>query len=386
MKTGLRFLCLIVTLMPLLGLTGCGRWYQALCLPHPETELLLRDIIAGAGDSALKQSTPAPQVSELRYSLNGRSYVADLYMPAGTAQAAVVFLPGTTTDGKQDPRMMAFANSLARSRFNVLVPELENLKALKITPADVDEIADHFSYLASRKDLSPGGRVGMAAVSYIVGPALLAAMQARIRDQVRFVVSIGGYYDLERVIAYITTGRYRDEQGVLRHREPNAHGKWVLVLSNSDRLSDVRDRQTLQDISRLKIQNPEAPITDLSDKLVSAEGKALFGLMTNQDPERVPALLAALPGSVRQDLQALTLSNKDFSQLKARVHLIHGYSDNLIPFTESLELERQIRSEHSLTLADGLGHVEFNSQPGWFDAWSLACVTNRLLDERYRLN
>lgn len=376
----MKKVCLLLTILFLL--TGCGRWYQMLCWPSAETGRLLKDVMAGAGASDLKQMTGAPQRQEIHFSVAGKDYTADLYQPAEPALAGLVFLPGTTTDGKNDQRMIDFANSLARSRFNVIVPDLEHLKALKITPGDVDEIGDVFSYLAARQDLVPQGRAGIAAVSYIVGPAMLAAMQARIRERVKFIFSVGGYYDLERVLGYVTTGFFRDEDGKQVYRAPNAHGKWVLVLSNSDRLENAQDRETLKQIARIKIANPEAPIAELGDELVSREGQALIALMTNTDPARVHNLIAELPPSVRSDLDALNLSNKDLSTLKARVHLIHGYTDSLIPYTESLDLDRHLSSEHCLTLAHGLEHVEFTSEPSWFDAWSLACATNHLLEER----
>ncbi|PKL74509.1 MAG: alpha/beta hydrolase [Candidatus Melainabacteria bacterium HGW-Melainabacteria-1] len=381
---------LLASLMALM--TGCGRCYQGLCLPTAGSEPLLRDLMAGDATSQLKQTTPSPKREEIRFQVAGKQYLADLYTPgqspgqsqAEPGQAALLLLPGTTTDGKNDTRMVDFARSLARSRFNVLVPDLENLKALRITPDEVGQIADVFEYLAARDDLAPHRRAGIAAVSYIVGPALLAAAEPRIRDNVKFVFGLGGYYDLEQVLTFVTTGQYLDEQRQWQYRQPNAHGKWVLVLSNLDRLDDPSDRSTLADIARIKINDPEAPIGDLSDKLKSQQGKALIALMNNRDRTQVPGLIAQLPASVRADLDALNLRKRDLSGLRARVHLLHGYDDSLIPFTESIALERALKSEKSLFLVKGLDHVAFSSEPDWFDALSLACVATKLLDERWR--
>ncbi len=365
----------------LLVLSSCGRCHQAMCLPGEETQLFLRDVIAGEGPSELKIRTLSPRQQTLNFEVEGRPYSGELFLPAETPRAAILFIPGTTTDGNQDPRMLALARSLARGGFSVLIPDLKNLRELKITPGEIDEIADTFSYLASQSDWAPEGRAGMAAVSYIVGPSLLAARQARIRDQVKFVLGIGAYYDLHEVIGYVTTGQFQDPAGQWQFLEPNAHGKWVLVLSNTDRIANAQDRQTLERIARIKIANPEAPIVDLRQSLVSKEGQALVDLMENRDPEQVDTLISQLPVSVRTDLDALTLKGKDFSQLTARVYLMHGDKDSLIPYPQSARLAEVLPGARRW-LIKGFGHVEFNGDLDTFEAWSMACLTDALLQER----
>lgn len=375
-------------LLPLLifslFLTACGRWYQVLCIPGEETRLMLLDAVAGSGPSELKEKTAEPIQKQVTFTIEGKEYQADIFQPGEPALAALVLLPGTTTDGKNDPRLVSFAKTIARTRFNVLIPDLKNLKALKITPGDADEIAAAFQYLVNDSNLAPNGRAGIAAVSYAVGPTMLAALKPSIRDKVRFILSIGGYYDLNRVITYITTGQYRDEQGNWAFREPNVHGKWVFILSNTDRLSNEQDRNTLNEIARIKIANPEAPIVDLTDKLVSQEGQALLNLMNNKDPQLVEHLIQKLPSSVKEDLKALNLSEQDFSKFKARVYMIHGLKDDLIPYTESLDLDKKLPTEHTLHIIDGFRHVEFDGELDFFNALSMACSSNKLLEERFR--
>ncbi|MBF2055399.1 MAG: hypothetical protein IGS03_18270 [Candidatus Sericytochromatia bacterium] len=73
----------------------------------------------------------------------------------------------------------------------------------------------------------------MAAISYLSGPALLAATRPEIRQRVRFVLTLGAYYDLEAVITYFTSGYYRNTQGQWVYREPDNYGKWAFLASNA---------------------------------------------------------------------------------------------------------------------------------------------------------
>lgn len=197
------WLLLIVALaMPLL----------AACAPqrHHEALLVLADAAAGEGPSRLKETTPSPRRQAIAFDLEGRVHSGDLYLPADAEPAAgIVLAPGVVPEGKDEPRLVAFATTLARARFAVLVPDLPGYRQLRIHPSDARIVADAFAYLAGRAELAPAGRAGLAAFSYGVGPALLAALEEDLRERVRFVVGVGGYHDLTDAARYLTTGYCR---------------------------------------------------------------------------------------------------------------------------------------------------------------------------------
>ena len=63
--------------------------------------------------------------------------------------------------------------------------------------------------------------------------------------------------------------------------------------------------------------------------------EAFEQVAVNTDPARFPTLLAGLPPAMLADLDALSLHNKDLGRLKARLLLVHGRNDNLIPYPEN---------------------------------------------------
>lgn len=323
-----------------------------------EAALLLADIEAGAGPSTLKQKTPSPERRPVRYGIAGRSYSGDLYMPGGgeTARASMVLVPGVAPAGKDDPRLAGFATTLARARFRVLVPEIANLRALRVRPEDARAIADAASWL--RRQAPPGHALGVTAISYAVGPAIASLFEGD-GGQVDFVIAVGGYYDLTAVVTFFTTGRFRagpDEPW--RHRPPNAYGKWVFVESNLDRLASPEDRARLRLIKEMRLRDPAADVTAWAAEL-GVEGRAVHALLDNDDPERVPALIAALPEALLADFRALDLSRRDLSGLSARFFLLHGRDDPIIPETESIKLAAALPAEGvELFLVDSLDHVD----------------------------
>lgn len=312
------------------SLAGCGAHDR-------DAWLALGDLAAGAGPSGLKQSTPDPTREELRYVVGGLSRSGDLYLPgAGSPKAAIVLVPGAVPEGKDHEQLVAFANMLARLRFAVLTPEMSGYRDLRIGPQHAREVADAFIHVSSREEWSPGGRAGIGAFSYAAGPALLAALEDDIRDRVRFVLAVGGYYDVRTAIGFLTTG-YFEDNGVQRHLEPNEYGKMVFIRSARDHVRSATDRARLDAMVSARLRDPSADLSALAAGLGS-EGRSIYRLLSNTDPGQIGPLLAELPSGILTTLDALTLSNKPLSMLKARLLLVHGKDDRLIPYTESLAL------------------------------------------------
>jgi acetyl esterase/lipase len=169
----------------------------ALLLGDTEAALALEDIAAGLGKSRLKQQTPEPSRIGMSYRIDGRHYKADLYQSPSVTRAGIVLVPGVVPTGKDDSRLVMLAKTLARLRFTVLMPDIEGLRRYQVRGRDVEAVVDAFRYMSFQPALAPQGRIGIAGFSYGAGPVLLAALQPDIQQQVRFILAMGGYYDLQ---------------------------------------------------------------------------------------------------------------------------------------------------------------------------------------------
>lgn len=335
-----------------------------------EAALLLSDLGAGAQPTLYKKLTPQPE----RRPISFGPHKGDLYLPAEKAGAAIVLVPGAAKEGKNDPRLVNLATSLARARFLVLVPDLPSVRALEVSAADREPILDAVHYILD--DRKPPA-VGIAAISYAAGPALLAALA---EPRVDFVVSVGGYYDLPAVLTFFTTGRYRDGAGQpWLTGTPNDYGKWVFVRANARRLDDSADRALLAGIAERKMADLNAPIDDLSAKL-SPQGRAVMAMLNNADPAKVGDLIDKLPPGIRAEIDRMDLAGKDLSQLKARLIAVHGRDDRIIPWTESAALAR-MAPKADLVLLDNLAHADLKAG-GLADALALGNAVRLLLEQR----
>jgi pimeloyl-ACP methyl ester carboxylesterase len=302
----------------------------------------------------------------------------DLYLHAELEpEAALVLVPGLAPEGRRDPRLVLLADALARKRFAVLIPDLPDFARQRISAQDKQPIAAALRHLLAQSNVP----VGIAAISYASGPAILAVLEPDLRRRTDFVVAIGGYSDSLAVTTFFTTGRFRSPGGAWQQAMPNAYGKWVFVLANAERLESLHDRAALTAMARRKLADLDAEVADLETGL-GPEGEAVAALLANRDPERVPALIEKLPKAIGDDLKALTLAGRDFGGVEARFHLVHGRDDAIIPYTESQALAAGLPPDKvRLTVLSSFAHAAL-SPTGLVDLYRMWAALTALMAER----
>ncbi|CUW41397.1 Putative 2-hydroxymuconate semialdehyde hydrolase [Magnetospirillum sp. XM-1] len=292
---------------------------------------------------------------------------ADLY---GQSGPVLVLLPGAAAAGKDDPRLVRFAGALVGAGWRVMVPDLAGAKALTLSAADADEVARAVRH-------APGDKVALAAISYAAVPAVLAALEADVAAKLAVMVAVGPPYDARRVIGFFTTGTWGGQR-----LEPNAYGKWVFVLSNARRLTDSGDRTLLEAIARRRMGDPGAAIDDLARRL-GPQGVAVMALLDNADPERVAALIDALPPGIKDEIGRLDLSARDLSGFAPEMLVIHGRDDRIVPVGEGAALAAALPHGRLYRL-DSLAHADLTVS-GLADGWVLGRAVYRLLEWRDRM-
>ena len=226
--------------------------------------------------------------------------------------------------------------------------------------------------------MQPRLPVGIGAFSFAVGPTLIAALDSRVAERVDFVVGVGGYYDLRRLITYYTTGAHRQDGDA---PTPYDKGKWVFALGLSEKLPEPSDRDAIQRVARRAVYRDEADADLPRPEGLSPGGEALFELLTNTTRERVPELLARLPAPIAAEITALNPAEQPMQRLHAHLLLLHGRSDNIIPYTESIALAESVPPDRArLFVIDGLAHVDL--QPTAGDVDIMLEMVDALLEQR----
>jgi pimeloyl-ACP methyl ester carboxylesterase len=276
--------------------------------------------------------------------LAGRAAADTWRVPGRPPYPPLVLVHGLTPDGKNDARLQWAARLLARAGFLVLVPDLPGLHAQHLRPGDAMVVAAALTAAGAGSEVGRTGAV-VLAVSVGIQPALAGAASAP--GTVRLVVSLGGYADARELIRYFTTGAWAlgDTAGQTRLDPDLAR---TFLASNLDLVRDADDREVV----RRALAGTPLPAA------VGAEARGVLAVLDNRDPDRVDALLAALPVETRALLDALS-PVRNVARLPARLLLVHGRDDPAIPFTESRRLAAAADPARTrLVVVSVLTHVE----------------------------
>jgi pimeloyl-ACP methyl ester carboxylesterase len=212
------------------------------------------------------------------------------------------------------------------------------------------------------------GPVGIAGFSVAAGLAIHAARQTEMQGRVDFILGVGAYYDLPQTLSYMTTG-YFGVAGQLDYRQPNDYGKWVFVRSNLQRLDDLQQWELLRQIIERHLASATAAVDELIAQL-QGEGLAVYRYIDNRDPLLSAALLLQLPRALRDEISRLDLADKDLTSLHARVLLLHGREDMVIPYTQSIALAAALPvGQTTLIVLDDWSHVD--TEKGVMVGWQM---------------
>jgi len=284
-----------------------------------------------------------------------------------------VLLHGATRPGHEHTAIVRFAAALAGAGGDVIVPEIRAWRRLELDPAPALralEIA--VGFMCSDPDVRPGGVV-LVGLSFGCPQALIAGAGLAARGLVRGVLGYGGYHDLLDTVRFGLTGQFR-WKGRTGYLRPDPYGRWVVAANYLHRIPGY---EGAEDVSRalgqlaakagdhgfMSWEPSSDPYKAELIESVSVENRELFRLFAPdavQDPEpgRAREMAFLLTEAARTTHPQLELAGALDGRSLPPVRLIHGRQDHLIPFTETLALERFLRrrADVAATVTDLFAH------------------------------
>ena len=267
---------------------------------------------------------------------------ARLYLPRGRRRQSVVLGHGIHCQGIDEPRLVAFARHLAGVGFVVLTPELKDLKDYRITDEARRVMTLSVKWLGTVGPKTESDRPGVIGFSFSGATALLVAMDPNLRDGIEYVASVGGYHDLNRTLHYLLTGRERTPTGV-RLRPAHDYGLVVLAYQFLDRLVPRDERQSARGVLRAWLRENRSGAMALASERRSVATERLYQCLFSEELERYSGPMARWLDRDRAALKALSPRDK-LSHITARVYLLHGADDNVIPPSETEWAAAELRT------------------------------------------
>jgi pimeloyl-ACP methyl ester carboxylesterase len=288
-----------------------------------------------------------------------------LYLPSGLAHPpGMVVLHGIHHLGIDEPRLMSFSRAAAGGGFAVLTPEIGALADYRVDAASIATIGESPGWLQQRLGTGP---VTAVAVSFAGGLALLAACDPRYAPHIRSLVLMGAYDDLGRVIRFLATSQAELPDG---HSVPyiaHDYGAAVFVYSNLEKFFPASDLSAAHEALRDWLWEQPQDAQKLLVRL-SPPGRATMEMLFARQIDRLrPQLLDVIRVDEPQ-FAAISPQGK-LGNLHVPVFILHGSTDDIIPSTESLWLQREIPPKYlrEVLITPAFSHVDPDKSATWGD-------------------
>jgi len=300
------------------------------------------------------------------------------YVPRGVSSPpGIVVCHGVHHLGIDEPRMERFARAIASSGVLVLTPELEELADYRIDRRSVTTIGR--AALKLRERVHKNG-VGVLGLSFAGGLSLLAASEPEFAPAIDFVVAVGAHDDLERVAHFFVENEIPGPDGDEVKLKAHDYGAVVLVYMYVASFFANRDVPDAREALRLwlweKFDDAKAEAKKLSD----AGQKEIALVFDHREDELRPEIEKVIAAHVN-DMKRVS-PHDALGGLRARVFLLHGEGDTVIPASETRWLahdapEGAVADE---VVSRALVHVDLEKKPAWREEYDLVHLMAGVID------
>lgn len=284
-----------------------------------------------------------------------------------------VILHGATIPGPDHLAIARLAVALAGAGAVVLVPEVREWRQLLLDPAPaLKALRLAIGHMCS----DPGvrrGEVVLVGTSFGCPQTLIAAADPALKGRVRGVLGFGTYHSLADTVRFGLTGQFEWRKRT-EYLQPDPYGRWVVA---SNYLHRIPGYEGAEDVSRalrqlatlagqhgiMSWESSSDPFKERVMAAVSPGNRGLFRLFApvaarEPDPVLAGELIPLLAEAACAAHPGLELPASLPSGVLPPVRLIHGRHDHLIPFTETLALERFLRKRADVvsTVTDLFAH------------------------------
>src|SRR6266571_6232231 len=241
--------------------------------------------------------TKTPVIEKVRYPTRCGQAEGDLYRPsAGGPHPGIVVCLGVVPFGVDHPQVAVLGKALARTGFAALLYWSPAMRDLRLDPEDIENIALAYHWLLEQPYVDPA-RSGLIGTCVGGSFALMAAASPLIRDRVAFVGAFAPYSSM-----------WTFAQDIASATRPCGEGRSPWQVDQLTSKVYVHSLTALLEPGEAeRLRNA---FTDQGGHLdshdLSADGRALYPLLTALGADEVETSLHRLPPAMQERLTALS--------------------------------------------------------------------------------
>lgn len=264
----------------------------------------------------------------------------------------ILLVHGVHQAGIDDPRLIRLARSMAAAGSVVWTPEFKALTQYDLLADSAHDIGRAIRAVVKAEAVE---QLSVVGVSVGAGFALRAAARPALAHRVEVVLSIGGHHSLPRLLRFYANGTVRCPDGTKVAERPHPYGVQASVYQRAEPLFSPADRNDAQAALRAMLEERPEAVREAMARTSASAAAELDALRRGRPSPRAQALLR---GMAAGEPSAAVSPAKHLDRLSAKVFLLHGRSDRVIPACESRWLYSELSpARATLLITDALGHA-----------------------------
>ena len=295
-------------------------------------------------------------VQDSSYTRDGHELRASVYRPAALKRRAPawIVLHGLTYHGPRHPGLQRFASALAAASHVVFIPEIREWSRLVVAPMlTLPTIHAAADAALLRDDVDPE-RLGVFGFSFGATHAIATAGDVQLAQRIKAIIAWGGYAEVARLVEFGLTGEH-ELDGARESMTPDPYGRWITGANYITDVPGYHDMGRVADAllqlaleaGRLRIFAGDPALDPHKRELAAVldtRERRVFELFAPIAPHDTAAA-RAFGGALSETIVArdpLMEPGPRLGAVRIPVLLAHGRDDRLIPYTESLRLQRRL--------------------------------------------
>lgn len=297
------------------------------------------------------------KIEEHKFTSPGGVMNPDIYYPDDGKKhnGMIIFVP-LAKEGKKDYLVVNFLRGLARLGYVIMAPHWVNrqMGIMKIT--DSNDLCKSIEWFSKFNKVDKNN-IGVMAVSYGVGPSIISLVKEKMKNKIKYLVIISGYYDLLAVAKNIITKKfnYKNLHGEII---PDPYARYALFYNAASWTKNKFDQSFFKNLAKKIYNNKSIAKINKSSHNLSANGQAILNFLLAKNTTLFKKYFAKLPATAinfMSELSPKKLTNK----LSMPVLILHSTNDRLIPYTESLKIydSLPVKRETTFALINAFDHT-----------------------------
>ena len=273
--------------------------------------------------------TKPPVVQKVKYPTCAGHAEGEVYRPSGAGpHPGMVVCLGVVPFGVDHPQVPVLGKALARAGFAALLYWSPAMRDFRLDAEDIENISLAYNWLIAQPYVD-AGRSGLLGTCVGGSFALMAAAQPLIRDRVAFLSAYAPYSSLW-TFAHDVASRARSNGDGREPWQVDPLTRKVFVYCMTAFLEPGEAERLRSALTKEG--------ESLVDCKLSADGQAVYSLLTAPNENEAEVALHGLPLILQENLTRLSPMNYLEDIRAPLIVLLHDRGDQVIPVGESRRL------------------------------------------------